>query len=411
VSEGPNLTFSYRARDTAGQRVNGAIEACSQADALRLLQRDGLTVTDLRLGTAPIDPEQIKTRMAARNIGRVEVIAFSSQIAIMLETGVPLAEALRAFVKQSRSGDLKRIIEIVADRISSGLSFSAAIEEFPKVFPSLMVSLMKASEASGTMSMMLGRISDYLSKERRTARQIKSALTYPMIMITLALVTTGFMVVWVLPRFAKIYESRQAALPVLTRIVLDSSRWMTTHWAELMIGALAACAAVMMVRSSPRGRRWIDALKIRMPVIGPIFTQFYLTRAARTLGTLLASGVSLLSAIRIVRGVTNNHLWTELWNRAEASLTAGQTLASVVLESPLIPPSTAQMIAAGEKSGRLPEVLERIAQSSEESLDEAVKNGTQLIEPVMIVFMGITIGGVALALLLPIFSMASVVSQ
>lgn len=405
------LTFSYRSRNSRGEAESGVVEARTKADALRELQRDGKTVIDLRVGSSPVDTNAILTQAAAGTVKRDDVIAFTAQLAVMLETGVPLAEALKAFVQQSRGGGLKRVMDKICERITSGASFSEAIAEFPKVFPNLMVSLMKASEASGKMGIMLGRVSGYLGKERRTAKQIKGALTYPAIMVTLALVITLFLVVWVLPRFAKIYASREAALPPLTKFVLGLSGILINHWPWVVTGLACLVALAISLKSLEGGRRLIDIAKVRLPVIGPMFTKFYLTRATRTLGTLLASGVPLLDAVRIVRGVTENRLWWDLWDKVEHSMTTGHSITDAIQDSPLVPPAVVQMISAGERTGKLPEVLDRISISAEEDLDEAVKNATQLIEPAMIVFMGITIGGIAVALLLPIFSVANVMSK
>jgi type IV pilus assembly protein PilC len=404
-------SFTYNARDYHGQPVAGTIDARSQSEALRLLDRDGKTVIDIHLGTKNIDAEEIRVRHAAGTVRREEVISFAGQLSVMLETGVPLADALDAFVKSSKSGGLRNVTEVIADRIHSGVPFSGAIHEFPRVFPNLMVSLMRASEASGKMGEMLARVSDYLAKERRTARQIKGALTYPMVMITLAVAVTGFLVTWVLPRFARIYASREAGLPRPTKVLLASSEFILLNWISILIAFGILVSGLLFFRATPRGRRAIDTLKLKAPVLGPMYRLFYLTRATRTLGTLLASGVPLLDAVRIVRDVTENTLWTDLWLRMEHAMTGGQTIAQVVTESWLIPPPVAQMIAAGERSGRLPEVLDKIAKASETDLDEAVKAASQLIEPAMIIFMGATIGGIAIALLLPIFNVANVMAH
>ena len=405
------LTFSYKARDTTGAPVEDTIEAPSKAEALRLLQRDGRVVTDIRLGSAPIDAESVLVRQAARGVAREDVIAFTAQLSIMLETGVPMAEALRAFTAQTRSANMRRVVEVVTDRVIAGANLSDAIAQFPRVFPNTVVSLVRASEASGTMATMLGRISEYLAKERKTVRQIRGALTYPFIMVSLAVVVTGFLITHVLPRFAQIYASREAALPGPTKFVLGASEAASTHWPVLAGAGAALVAAIVWARVTRAGRTLLDTLKIRLPVIGPMFGQFYLTRATRTLGTLLASGITLLEAVRIVRGVTNNAVWTRMWDAVEEAMTAGQPVSSVMAASDLVPPSVGQMIAAGERTGRLPTVLDRVAASAEEDLETAVRSATQLIEPAMILFMGVTIGGLAIAMLLPIFSIANVMGQ
>lgn len=427
----PTLTFSYRARDSKGQPVQGVIDAASRAEALRLLDREGKSVTDLEVAaSAPARPTSAAPaaprapapgasnppapagpRSRAGGVRREEVISFATQLSVMLETGVPLAEALDAFTESTRPGPLRKIVAAVAARIHSGTAFSTAIREFPRVFPALMVTLLEASEASGKMSMMLGRIADYLAKERRTVRQIKGALTYPGVMITIAITVTAFLVTWVLPRFARIYESREAALPPLTTFVLGISKFLTTYWYAVIGGAVALVGIFLLTRATASGRRAFDWCRLKMPVIGPMFSKYYLTRATRTLGTLLASGVPLLEAVRIVRGVTGNVYWTDLWSSIESSMTVGGTFSDCIRQSWLIPAPVAQMILAGEKSGRLPDVLDRVASAAEQDLDEAIKTATQLIEPAMIVFMGGTVGGIAIALLLPIFNVANVMAK
>lgn len=404
--------YSYRARDTNGEAVVGAVEASSRREALNKLRGEQKTVLELREGAAPVDPARARAVHAGRPVKREEVIAFSSQLAVMLETGVPIAEALRALIAGARqAAGLRRVMQLVHDSVSAGGSFSQALAAFPRIFPPLMVSLMRASEATGAMALMLRRISDYLGMERRTTRQVKSALTYPAIMVTMACTVTGFLIVFVLPKFARIYESRSAALPTPTRIVMSASRAIIDNWIGIVASVAVTAVAALLFARTPRGRRVADSLKLRLPVLGPMFTQLYLARATRTLATLLASGVSLVEALRIVSGVTPNTRWTDLWESTITAVSSGSTIADVITRSPLIPPTVAAMIAAGERTGRLPEALERIAESAEQDLDEAIKSGTQLIEPLMIAFMGVTIGGIAIALLLPIFTIGNVMAK
>lgn len=405
------MNYSYRAKLENGQEKSGVIDARSSREAMRQLQLERLTVLELRETSEPVDKQAVMLKFAAQTVKREDVIAFSSQMSVMLETGVPLPDALQAFVEQSRGGSMKPIVETITARVTNGVSFSAAIGEFPTVFPVLMRTLMRASEASGKMGLMLARISEYLTKERRTARQIKGALTYPAVMITLALTVTVFLVTWVLPRFAKIYQSRKAALPKPTELLLAVSEFVTLNWMYLIGGAACVAAAFVAARMHPVGRRAFDTFKLRAPIIGPMFTACYLARGCRTLGTLLASGVSMLEAVRLVRELVPNVLWADLWRKVEESLTQGRTIAEVVCASKLVPPAVGQMIAAGERTGRLSEVLDRVSVSAEVDLDESVKTATQLIEPAMILFMGATIGGIAIALLLPIFTIANVVSK
>ncbi|RMD62113.1 MAG: type II secretion system F family protein [Planctomycetota bacterium] len=405
------LTFSYTARDAAGGRRSGEVEALSEQEAIRLLRKEGLIVTDIRLGKAPLDAEAVLLKQAARRVKRDEVIDFSAQLSVMLDTGVPLADALHAYVAQTKSTHLKRIVELVTDRITSGVSFSGAIRQFPRVFPQIMVSLIQASEATGTLGSMLGRVSEHMGRERKTIKQIRGALTYPLFMVTMALGVSVFLITWVLPKFAKIYESRSAALPMPTQIVLGISTFVGEHGVALALGAAGLVTALAFFRRSEKGRATIDRLKIKAPIVGPIFTNFYLSRAASTLSELLGAGVSLPDALEIVAGVTDNTHWRRMWRDIDESIREGKTMSDVVMQSSLMPPSVAQIIAAGERTGKLPKVLDRVARIAQEEMDQAIKTGTQLIEPVMIVVMGALIGGIAIALLLPIFSISQIMTQ
>ncbi len=403
--------FRAKLRGQSGETVFEVVDAPSREEAITRLRAAGRTVLEVKSEHDKVDIAEIRLRRAAKGVNRDEVIAFSGQLAIMLDTGVPLSEALDAFIRQTKSGGLKRVIEVVRESVTGGSSFSAALGSFPTVFPTLMSSLVRASEASGTMAVMLGRVSEYLGKERRVTKQIKGAMTYPIVMSCMALGVTGFLMVWVLPRFAKIYQSRDAALPKPTQVVLSISNFLQAYGIMLgvVLGVLGVATAVFV--KTKRGKYAADWLRIHMPIFGPMFTKYYLTRATRTLGTLLVAGVPLVDALRIVRGVTNNALWEELWRDMIENLSEGGTMQEVVENSDLIPASVAQMIGAGERSGRLPEVLARVAESTEHDLDEAIKAGTQMIEPIMIVVMGGLIGGMAIALLLPIFTISSAVSK
>lgn len=399
--------FKYKARTDRGEARAGVIEAETKAAAAQQLRAQGLVPTEISLATRLVDSDAVLTQQAARKVKGEEIVAFANQLAVMIDTGVPLAEAIRAYTEQSRGGPLGRIAGVLSDRIAAGVSFSAAIAEHPGVFPRLMVSLVRASEASGSMGTMLQRVAAYLGNEMRTRRQIRGALIYPMIMLVMGLSVTGFLISWVLPRFASIYEGRDAALPKPTQILLNLSGWVTTNWALLLLAIIALVGAAVLARGTQTGRRLVDRVLLGAPVIGAIFRNFYLTRVARTLATLLASGVQLKEALGIVRGVSASPQWDDFLLHLDQSIDAGRSISDAVLDSPLIPPSFAQMIAAGERTGHLAESLERVADVAEEQFEDSVGAGTQLIEPVMIIAMGSVIGAVAVALLLPIFTMGS----
>ncbi|UCD74994.1 MAG: type II secretion system F family protein [Phycisphaerales bacterium] len=407
-------TFSFRVRDAGGEILTGSMVAASAEEVASRLRAEGkfiLSVGDKPLpAETDLDEVHLRRGEAAKRVRKEDVIGFCQQLSIMLETGVPLTEALDAFCCQVKRKEFRDILVVLRDDIHSGELFSNAMAKWPRVFPNMMISLMQASEASGTMALMLGRIGEYLAKERRTAKQIKGALSYPMFMMTAGIVMSAFLMVFVLPRFATIYEGRSATLPAPTRILLGASEFIMTQY--LVYGPILA---VLIIGGAiwihyPSGKRCLDWMRLNLPILRSMYGQLYITRSTRTMGTLLTAGVNLLDIINICRGVTGNAYYHDLWDDVEKAIRDGRQFSEAMFEAKFIPPNVSSMIASGERSGRLADVMERIAEFSEEELDTAVKQVTAYIEPIAIMCMGVVVGGVALALLLPIFSMGNVVA-
>jgi type IV pilus assembly protein PilC len=393
--------------------VTGSLLAASAEEVGTRLRSEGkyvLHVQDKVLAVSSVDERQILRNETAKRVRREDVIAFCQQLSVMLETGVPLSEALDSFCAQTPRREFRQVLTAVRDDIYAGEKFSTAMARWPRVFPSMIVSLMKASEASGTMALMLGRVGEYLAKERRTARQIKGALGYPVFMMSFAILMTVFLMAFVLPRFAKIYEMRSASLPTPTKVLLGISKFFTTQYMLYGPGLLGFAILLVLFFRHPMGRLARDWMRLNLPLIGRMYRQLYVTRAARTMATLLASGVNLLDIISICRGVTNNVYYDRLWTAMELGVREGKQMSDAVFKAPFISRNVASMIASGERSGRLAQVMERIAAYAEEELDAAVKQVTAYVEPIMIIFMGVVVGGVAMALLLPVFSMGKVMA-
>ncbi len=407
-------TYAFKARTSSGEVISGTMVAASADEVSARLRAEGQFVFEIEaspLRAAPeLDKKQIRRNEAAKRVRRDDVIALCTQLSVMLDTGVPLAEGLDAFRRQMERAEFREVLEALCDDIDGGEPLSAAMQKWPRVFPGMMVSLMKASEASGTLGTMLGRVGEYLSKERKTVKQIKGALTYPIFMMVAGVCITIFLVSFVLPRFASIYEQRQASLPTPTRILLDVSDFVSTQY--LWYGPMLVVALLTMIIWSRRrsGRRALDWVRLNAPMLGSMYRHLYVTRAMRTMATLLAAGVNVLDVIDICRGVTANTYYGRLWDEMALGVREGRQVSDAISESDLMPPNVASMIAAGERSGQLSVVMEKIADFSQEELDDAVARVTVFIEPLMIVFMGILIGGVATALLLPIFQMGRVMA-
>ncbi len=346
-----------------------------------------------------------------RRVKPDEVIYFATQLAVMVDTGVPLSEALDAISGPSSSGAMDEIVEDLSLRVKSGVEFSAALAAYPNVFNQLFVSLVKASEASGTMGEMLQRVSDYMEHQRQTRKQVKGALTYPVCMLSFCVLVVAALLAFVLPRFEQIYAGKGAVLPLPTRLLMAMSRGLVNHWQMVILALVGAAGCLWFYLQSSSSRRLIDALRIRMPILGPMYRKAYLARSLRTMATMISTGVTMLDGLAITARVAGNMHYEKIWLNLADAVKDGATLSGQLLQCPLIPRTVTQMIAAGEKTGQLSTVMNRVAKFCEDELDVSIKTVTSLIEPLMIIIMGLLVGGIALALLLPIFSMSNVIAN
>jgi type IV pilus assembly protein PilC len=403
--------FSYQARDGGGELATGTVSAANMEEAAAGLRADGKYIVKIApVANANGDAGAVAVASRTKRVKRREVIFFAHQLAVMIETGVPLTDALESTRDQAINPHFKAVLHDVTAHVEAGGEFSAALAKYPRVFPTAMVSLIRASEISGTMAHMLDRLSGYLTKEEQTARQVKGAMMYPIFMLVMAVSVTIFLLAFVLPKFAAIYDSRGAALPAPTRLLLAISEGLLGYWYVWSTLAAVLVAVVMMLPRVDAGRRFLDYLKLNTPIARQLFTQLYITRATRTMGTMIAAGVTMLDMIDIVKQVTNNIYYQDLWDEVDERLRQGSQLSDPLFSSPLFPRTIAQMIYSGEKSGQLGKVLARISDFTEAEFDQTVKNTTQFIEPLMVGVMGTIIGFVAISLLLPIFSVGNVVA-
>jgi type IV pilus assembly protein PilC len=364
---------------------------------------------------------QQSATLASSNLYRAkvkqgELILFTTQLSVMLDSGVVLSDALDAIAVQAEHGTFKMIIMNVAEKVKGGDNFSKALTGYPKVFNTMFISMVKASEASGRMAEMLNVLSGYLNFESETRKRIKGAMTYPFIMALMAVAATGTLMFFVLPRFMGIYESRGAALPKLTQILVGFSKILGNF--KIMTGVLtvAIFAAVGLYywAGTLTGRRVIDFIKIRTPVLGTMFVDTVVTRSMRIMATMVNTGVSLLDSIEIMQGSCQNYYFQRLWVGVDEKIRDGYQLSESILISPgseLIAPGIIQMLRAGEKSGKLGEVCDKISVFYEKKLESSIRNVMALIEPVMITIMGTIIGTIAIALLLPVFRISSVIAH
>jgi type IV pilus assembly protein PilC len=403
--------WSYKARRQSGEMVRGVVEARTHAEAVRNLHGQGLAILAVDLGEADasvgedVDTDKRRRRLASA-FTRDDTVAFCAQVAVMLRTGVPLKEALETFADQAQRPQVAELVRVIRDDVCEGEDFSSALSRWPRIFPPLVISLIRAAEASGMLDEMMTRVAKDLAKQRKTSRQVKGAMAYPAIMLAVAVLAVGVIMTSVMPRFAPLFRMQGDALPMPTRILLGLSEFIRTGWMFWVPGlALAGFVAWKWLRSA-QGHRVIDRGTLSWPIIGPLFRNMHVARFASTMATLMAAGVPLLEVVRILRDVTSNTSYDRLWQVLEERVSHGQELAPTFREFAFVPRNVSAIIAAGEKSGRLPEVLESTAQVAEEDLEVSLKSATSMVEPILIVGMGVIVGGIASAMLLPIFNMS-----
>lgn len=355
-------------------------------------------------------------RLYKARIKSADLILFTTQLAVMLDSGVVLSDALDAIAEQAADLRFKAIIGDVAERVKGGEPFSKALSYYPHIFNTMFISMVRASEASGRMVEMLVVLTGYLNFEVETRKRILGALTYPIIMVLMAIAATGTLMFFVLPRFMRIYESRGAALPRLTQVLVQFSRILGS--AEIMTGIVTGLillgVALYYWAHTTSGRRGLDALKIRTPVIGTMFIDMVITRSMRIMATMVNTGVRLLDAIRVVQGAVDNYHFQCLWEEVHERIQDGYQLSEAILiakNGDLVSPSVIQMLRAGEKGGRLGEVCDKVSVFYEKKLEASIRSVMTMIEPLMITILGAIIGTIAIALLLPVFRVSSVIAQ
>ena len=402
-------TYAWRARDADGSISSGTISAVSEHEVASRLRSEGRFVISIRQ-SASGESEPVVQTTDSNRFNRNDVIAFFRQLSVMLSAGVSISESLDAIVRQSTDAHRRDFILTIQSEVESGEAFSTVLSRRSRQFSLSVVSLIRAAEATGQLDVMTRRAAEHLEKDRRVRGQVKTAITYPAFMAVAGFGIIIALLVLVLPRFAAIYESKSALLPAPTRFLLEFSGFLRSEWYWYLpvLAGLLACVS-LWARTNP-ARRQMDAFIFKVPVVRRILLGAIVSRWTRTLSILTSAGVNLVDAVSILRGSTASPSQHDLWDGVEASIRDGRSFASSLEESSLVPPSVAAMVAAGERSGRLSEVLETTADATEEDLDAIVKRATSLIEPAMIVSLGLVIGFIALAMLLPIFGMSQVVS-
>lgn len=404
--------YRYQARLSSGQMQAGVLVAESAAAAANLLRGQGHHVMQLTpiAGAAKSGSRLKELINYSSGPSQKDILDFTTQLAVMVRAGIALRAALEGISEQVQNPKFRRIINSVRNDVESGKQFSEAIAKYPKQFSALYVNMVRASEMSGSFSKMLDRIAAYLTQQIETRKMVIGAMIYPGIIGTMAVGVTIFLLAFVLPRFAQVFKGKEHALPAPTKFLMNLSAFMVSNWYVLVGALIVLIVAFLLFIRTEVGRWWWDSVKLTVPLFKRMFRALYISRSLSTMGELLNAGVPMLDTLAITGDISGNMLYRKMWRSVYAAVKQGKKIASQLTRSKLLPKSVVQMVGAGEESGKLGEVMNDVSDFYLKALRDAIKAVTSMIEPIMIVVMGGIVGFIAMAIILPIFKMSSIVS-
>lgn len=392
--------YEYSALDSRGKRSKGVIEASGRQTANRQLREQGLYLEhleELRSG------DEQKRRQLTRKVQVLQLAVATRQLATMLAAGMTIDEALATVADQQEPPALGKALARVRDDVLQGVTLSQALRGDAKIFPEIYVNMVQVGEASGTLDKVLQQLAEFLEDQARIGARLKAALSYPILMLLVGGGVLAFLMVFVVPKVTRMLEDLDQALPLPTLWLMGFSAFLAAYWWLLAIFALIAFWLVRQQLKTERGRLWFDRLKFRLPLFGPLLLQSATARFSRTMGTLLRSGVPLLTALEIVTGLLDNRQLKRLLTDVSSAVREGAGLAGPLRQAKIFPAMLPQMIAVGEKSGELEEMLLKVAENYEYQVETRLNGLMSLLEPLMILVMGAVVGFIVLAILLPIF--------
>jgi type IV pilus assembly protein PilC len=403
------ITFSYQARDMSGKIVSGIQDALNEDNAVTSLMSRGLMVLSLQQKSAVT-----KQRKKTWTVKETDLVLFTRQLSTMIEAGISLVQAMTALYDQcdpKKQKSLRHIISDVTTRVQGGETFHESIAKHPRVFDRLFVSMVKAGEHGGLLAEILDRLAGFLEASARLRKKVKSAMTYPVIVICIAMAITTFLIVKVVPIFGEIFKDFGSKLPAPTQFLIDVSDFMRGEWYFLIMGVFGIFFGVRTFLRSKRGKQLWDKWKLKLPVFGPLIHKICMSRFSRTFAQLIRSGVPILEVLDIVGGASGNHVVEMSIKGVASDVEKGDNLSVALSKKKIFPPMMLRMVAAGEATGKIDTMLEKMADFWDEEIEALLDALTSLIEPMLIVFLGVIVGGIVIAMFLPIFKLNEVVSQ
>jgi type IV pilus assembly protein PilC len=393
-------TFAYTARTLGGELKSATMEAASRDDVVAQLKRQRLIIVKVDQEKSKKRPGRIKTR---------DIVIFTRQFSTMINAGLPLVQALDILSKQSENKALQEVTRQVVYDVESGNTVADALRKHPKAFTELYVNMVAAGEAGGILDTILMRLATFLEKNDALVGKVKSAMIYPGVIMSVAAIAIMVLLIFVIPVFENMFASVNMALPLPTRIVIGASKFLTGYWWAVLAAVFAIVTGTKRYYATSAGQLKIDSLLLKVPVLGDLLRKSAVSRFTRTLGTLISSGVSILDGLEITAKTAGNRVIHDAIMESRASIAGGDTISAPLQKSAVFPPMVISMIAVGEQTGGLDEMLTKIADFYDTEVDTAVSGLLSLMEPVMIVFLGVIVGGMVVAMYLPIFDMINTV--
>lgn len=404
------INYNYCAKDKFGQTVAGSMQANSDLEVVDVLHKKELVVISIEQAREK-GAKKVQGKYNSANIKLDDLVIFTRQLATMIDSGIPLVHTLGILSEQVENKDLKEVVIMVNRDIEAGISFCDSLAKHPKVFSELYINMSRAGESSGMLDEILDRLATYLEKTAALTRKIQSSLVYPAVVVSMAILITSVLLLKVVPTFKGIFNVLGQELPLPTRILIVVSD-MFRHNFLFTLGALAVL--IFMLKKyiqMEKGRYRFDSFKLKVPILGELFRKISVAKFSRTFSTLVKSGVSVLSALDIVGKTSGNKVVEEAVINCSKAVRNGESIATPFLRSKVFPPMVCRMISVGEQTGQLEKMLGKIADFYDEQVDAATSALTSLIEPLVIAFLGIVIGGIVISLFLPVFKISQLIAH
>lgn len=398
--------YVWKGVNSQGVKRRGEIESPDQAAALAHVKR--LRIQDIVIKEKPKDLFENISFFKPKVTGK-DIVIFTRQLSTMIDAGLPLIQSLDILSKQQENPTFKAVLTTIKRDVETGTTIADAMRKHPTVFDSLFANMIEAGETGGILDTILGRLAGFKEKSMALTKKIKGAMTYPTICLAISFLILGVILIFVIPVFEEMFSSMGAALPIPTQIVVQMSNFVKSNFLYIIMGLFAIVYAIKKIYRTEKGHYKIDAMLLRAPIVGPLIRKVAVAKFTRTLSTMLQSGVPILDALQVVAKTSGNKVIEAAVFRIAESISEGRPIAEPLEESGVFPNMVVQMINVGESVGALDSMLAKIADFYDEEVDQAVSNLTSMIEPFMMVFLGGMIGGIVVAMYLPIFSMASVV--